>query len=200
MAKRCGYCREYNHQKPKCPTILSEIETIRKYIPLELWRVHNALVEHGFGLGAMVEVGDWDGQKRVCIIDSLRNITAGGSYPDFRNVKYSKQVRTRLKNFSGQFLPDGMPIPNNVSFDRRQELSFQCLDPSNPSRRISATVTADLIGFGAKPLYMWTTPAVLLSPSHETDMTYRDFLDVSIHLNERLQIGDNERYVTGLAV
>lgn len=195
---RCGYCREFNHNKRKCKKLAGEVEYIRKYIPAEMFKVHNLLVEKGWGLGAMVEVTDWAGNKHVCIIDDLRAIASSSySYTDYRNVKYSKQVKTYLKNFSGHYLES---IPENILFHNRAELQFLVLNPSNPSERLYATVTKNMLGVGNDPTYTWTEPSVLLSPSHDTNASYSDFLDMSIRLHDRHILTGDESYVKGMAI
>lgn len=195
---RCGYCREFNHNKRKCKKLAGEVEYIRKYIPAEMFKVHNLLVDKGWGLGAMVEVSDWTGGKHIGIIDDMRVIASNShSYTDFRNVKYSKQVKTFLKNFSGHYLDN---IPENILFHNRAELQFLVLNPSNPSERLYATVTRGMLGVGNGPTYTWTEPSVLLSPSHDTNASYSDFLDLSIRLHDRHILTGDESYVKGMAI
>ena len=195
---RCGYCREFNHNKRKCNKLAGEVEYIRKYIPTEVNRIHDALVEKGWGVGAMVEVTQWNGEKIVGIVDDMRIIAQNiHSFTDYRNVKYSKQVKTYLKNITGKYLEN---IPENILFHNRGEIQFAILNPSEPSDRLFATVTRGQLGFGEDNHYMWTTPSVLLSPSHETNASYSDFLDISIRLHDRLVLPNTEAYIKGLAI
>lgn len=200
MARKCGYCREYNHDKSKCPTLKAEITSIRKYVPAELWSIHNAIVKAGFGLGAIVQVTDWAGKEKICIIDDLNFDIGYSQIIDYRIIKYSKRVRTLLKNFSG-LNRDFAGIPANVQFAEKSEISIPVLDPSNTASRLYATFTRHSLGItNAAPIYSWSDPAKLMSPSYESNMTYQDFIDRSIHLHDRLIVGRNDSYVKGLAI
>lgn len=197
MARQCGYCRQYNHTKRNCNKLASEVEYIRKYIPAETMNIHNALLEKGWGIGAMVEVTDWAGNTHVCIIDDLSGIFSTHSFTDYRNVKYSKQVKTFLKNMTGKYVAG---TPENVSFHQRHELNFQVFNPANPSSRTYATVTRGMLGLSADPNFMWCQPSVLLSPSHDTNASYSDFLNMDIRLHDRLILSGQDAYVKGLAI
>lgn len=104
MARRCGYCREYNHDSSKCNKRLSTIEHVLNHYYNERKRIVEALIASGFGTGAMVQLYDYfAGQEMACIITDPNDCLERNSLHEYRNVKYSKQVNTTFRSITGYF-------------------------------------------------------------------------------------------------
>lgn len=103
MAKRCGYCRLYNHNASNCEAKKNLVIDIRKHVGVQRRDLSELLVKNGYGIGALVHAYSYEaGQEVACLVtqeslDSISRITP----VDYYNVKYSKRTQARFYDVSG---------------------------------------------------------------------------------------------------
>lgn len=111
MAKRCGYCRMYNHTAPKCPTKLNMLNTAQRHVGRQRKDLAEILVKNGYGIGALLKVFSYQANDWVpCMVtqESLDSVVTN-TFIEWNTIKYSKRVSMRLMNYSGNsVVPDGV--------------------------------------------------------------------------------------------
>lgn len=89
---KCGWCRESGHQKRKC----KEFHTLRSYVwntsILNRKAVVSGMASSGVGNGAIIQVSEWNKKSNFLVLDPTEEIKNWRMF-EFKNVKYSKQVR-----------------------------------------------------------------------------------------------------------
>jgi len=199
--RKCGYCRDVGHMMPDCKLRLEQIDMIRRHVVMQRQDIARLMPLNGFGIGAIVNAYDYlSGEEIPCILtqDSL-DTAMSQNFVEYRIVKYSKQARATLLNYSGRGYEE---LNNNlVTSVERSGLAMTVtpLDPMHPTGKLPCTLhISDLkIGGvtntqGTKRDGWWSRYCELLSPSSEGEPSKVALL-FPVHLHER--IGNGERLI-----
>lgn len=176
--RRCGYCRDYNHMAPECPTRLGQIDMLARHVGAERRRIVEMLIASGFGEGAIVNAYNYrTGDYGPAIISDPNDAIEWNSLDSPSNLKYCKQVRTMLQSFSGYW---PAPSPNIKDYDRlmlfrvMQDVNVKAYFLSNGADEVNVSIHVSqmdksyLTGNQAnttRPNWSWSRPTELLSPS-----------------------------------
>lgn len=185
----CGYCRQLNHTKNKCPVRIEQIDIIRRSVGQQRKLAQQILLANGIGPGAIIGVTDsWTGEKIPCIVSALETYDLGIEY---RNIKYKKQVRVSLS-----FLGDTMPDTKHefVRWMPKSKIGLTVFSLADPSKDMFAYFTLDslenpIVDFkrGVYRGWDYNNPSTILSKSDETEVNMAHILR-PFQLHERLTL------------
>lgn len=182
----CGYCRDIGHTRPKCPMLLLQQETVRKFVAEERMRIHKKLMEWGLGVGAIFGYLDEHEEERQAIIPSHEFI---GWYvtPEYDKVRRSKKCRIAVntididvsKGYNEATMmrtrsSEGIHVHGYALHDIAQTISVMFYVD-----QYTGDIRTDV------PDYYWRRPGKVLSPSKETDFT-RENIMKPFYLHGRL--------------
>lgn len=187
MSKRCGYCRDFGHMKPKCDDRLTIINNVMEHHYGERAAIHNLLMEKGFGIGAIVKFEGYDEDPYVVISHSPLTTSV---LVEYRPVKYSKAVRTNLLSMTQRKYSE--KYESRVEIMSRSRVTILVSPLSDMSRTMHFTVNGKNLGM-QNDRFSYAMTTEILVPSDDTDIDLGDLRKQPIRLHERLMIPADEK-------
>lgn len=178
MERLCSFCRQPNHQKPKCPEFLGERKSILEHTPRQRLLTMQILAQGGWGIGSMIRLRNYDETESIAI---MRDFSWIGeiNFLDARNRKYSKRVvltfNNVLEDFDWRRINANMLITGNGGARE----GWVGVYPTDIYRTLKDK--------DYQPIYNRRPEAQLVSPSYELDYD-ESWLVSNIWLPERLRL------------
>lgn len=168
--RRCGYCALEGHIRPKCPLLITQHYTIRKFVAEERIRIHKKLMEWGAGTGSIFQYQDENGEAQNAIIPSHDFI---GHYvaPEYQNMRRSKKCRATIHTIDRN-ATHGLDLEKGIYTHHSDGIYVHGYPLHDMSRTVSALFYIGDDGEIQKevPHYYWRRPGYIVSPSDETDI------------------------------
>ncbi len=163
--RRCGYCRDYGHTANKCVAKESLRQAIAHHVLNERRRQSEILTAAGFGVGAII--CDGNDESKLFLIENHNHTTRRNDLFDYRQVKYSKEVRITLQSFTGELHG---PKENllNVNINNRNYTLISATYMGNMTEAECFEITRDQVGLTNSVYgYSWYSKCKLVSPSYD---------------------------------
>ena len=133
--RQCGYCRTAGHRRPDCPLLAEHRTHVLTHTPKERKAYIDAMGKIGLGIGAIMKIDEYGfrNHEAIALIRDF-DFIANCNFMDYRNIKYSKQIRLDPLYVAEDFIyrgiytavlcmGDGKAIERNIRIAITKELN-----------------------------------------------------------------------------
>jgi hypothetical protein len=173
-SRKCGYCQMAGHIKRNCPTFHLQRKEVFLHTVAMRKKIYSELVERGYGVGALLRIKGYGGEKNSIIMSYADNITRW-EFMGYRPIRYSKQVRL---------------MPHTPTFDEWHYVSFKVHSSGQGGSQVeTASLSLCNMVLPYDEFEQMNYASFVLSPSNDYDARVTDAIfEENIRLHDRLRL------------